>query len=83
MLLLGTILTEKVRYVEPVNDKPTPKYRTDFIVRDRELGKDYKIIKFSYHQLNGNPWYYAVNLATNESQYICENWLTLVKRCSL
>ena len=61
-------------------ERSTPKYKTGFMVRDRELGRDYTIKSFNYHQQNGDIWYSAVEDLTQDKVVICESWLTLVKR---
>lgn len=64
-------------------DKPTPKYKKDDVVYDRELHVQYVVDRFAYHQLNGDPWYYAKVQESGARAFIAESWLTLVERASL
>jgi len=61
-------------------DKPTPKYKKDDIVYDREMHVEYAIVSFAWYQLNQEVWYKAKVRESGAPVLIAESWLTLIER---
>lgn len=61
-------------------DNPTPKFRSRYLVKDREIGLIYEIERFVGNSLNGDVFYTGFEVETGEKVNLNENWLDLVKK---
>ena len=63
-----------------MTEKAPPKFKDGWTVRDNELNREYSIIRYNCHQLNGEIWYIAKDTATLDHVWIAQGWLTLINK---